>query len=96
VGVGVTHASFGAEVQSELSQVVRMTDLSRWRRARSRRNPRASSRATSSRRSVGEIGIERKQFGMAGDRKRRFETVHLPAKVASDQNKSRRNKRLAK
>jgi hypothetical protein len=27
VGVGVTHASFGGEVQSELSQVVRFTDL---------------------------------------------------------------------
>jgi hypothetical protein len=33
---------------------------------------------------------------MAGDRKRRFETVRLPAKVASDQNKSNNNKLLAK
>ena len=38
VGVGVTHASFGAEVQSELSQVVRIIGfLLGWRRARSRR-----------------------------------------------------------
>jgi hypothetical protein len=42
------------------------------------------------------MGAERKPFGMAGDQKRRFETVRLPAKVASNQNKSRRDKRLAK
>jgi hypothetical protein len=42
------------------------------------------------------MGAERQPFGMAGDQKRRFETVRLPAKVASDQNKSSSNKRLAK
>jgi hypothetical protein len=96
VGVGVTHASFGAEVQSEPSQLVRIVGFFTLVSGTQPQEPEGQeARHLVEARAAGLIGAERKLFGMAGDRKGRLEIVCPPAKVASDQNKSSSNNHLA-
>ena len=74
VDVGVTHASSAPKCSPNFLKWFGSLPFSRWRRARSRRKPKPEV-ATSSRRSAGDIEMEQKLFGMAGGRKKRFETV---------------------
>jgi hypothetical protein len=69
MGVGVTHASFGNEVQSKLSQLVRIIGFFRLAPSAQPQETQGEESATSSRRSAGDIGMERKPFGMVGDRR---------------------------
>jgi hypothetical protein len=96
VGVGVTHASFAAEVQSEIPQVVRIIGF--FPLAPSPQPQETESQEA--RHLVKALGgghpdgAEAVRHGRRS--KKTVREVHLSTKIASDQNKSSNNKHLAK